>query len=77
MKEDIRSAINNGIEAITQLRSTEAIAFIENTATVLSECFLGGNKVIIAGNGGSLCDATHFAEELTGQFRGYRQALPR
>ncbi len=76
MKEDIRSAINNGIEAITQLRSTEAIAFIENTATVLSECFLGGNKVIIAGNGGSLCDATHFAEELTGQFRGYRQALP-
>ena len=76
MKEDIRSAINNGIEAITQLRSTEAIAFIVNTATVLSECFLGGNKVIIAGNGGSLCDATHFAEELTGQFRGYRQALP-
>ena len=28
------------------------------------------------GNGGSLCDATHFAEELTGRFRGSRRPLP-
>ena len=33
-------------------------------------------KIIIAGNGGSLCDASHFAEELTGFFRKYRAALP-
>ena len=32
--------------------------------------------MLIAGNGGSLCDAMHFAEELTGQFRTKRAALP-
>jgi D-sedoheptulose 7-phosphate isomerase len=32
--------------------------------------------LLIAGNGGSLCDAMHFAEELTGQFRKKRAALP-
>jgi D-sedoheptulose 7-phosphate isomerase len=35
-----------------------------------------GGKVLIAGNGGSNCDALHFAEEFTGRFRGNRRALP-
>ena len=35
-----------------------------------------GQKIISCGNGGSLCDATHFAEELTGRFRGIRRPLP-
>ncbi|MDO4950052.1 MAG: SIS domain-containing protein [Bacteroidales bacterium] len=35
-----------------------------------------GNKIIACGNGGSLCDATHFAEELTGRYRGNRRSLP-
>ena len=35
-----------------------------------------GNKIISCGNGGSLCDAMHFAEELTGRFRSDRRALP-
>ncbi|MBL8964182.1 MAG: SIS domain-containing protein [Phycisphaeraceae bacterium] len=34
-----------------------------------------GNKAIICGNGGSMCDAMHFAEELTGRFRDDRPAL--
>lgn len=34
-----------------------------------------GGKIITCGNGGSLCDAMHFAEELTGRFRGNRRAL--
>ncbi|BBI16443.1 phosphoheptose isomerase [Neochlamydia sp. S13] len=43
---------------------------------MIAECFSRGNKLIIAGNGGSLCDAAHFAEELTGVFRQTRPALP-
>jgi len=42
----------------------------------LTGCFRSGNKVLICGNGGSLCDALHFAEELTGRFRNDRPPLP-
>lgn len=48
-----------------------------NTAgEMLSESLRQGGKVISCGNGGSLCDAMHFAEELTGRFREDRKALP-
>lgn len=42
---------------------------IERVARLLVERFKAGNKVLICGNGGSACDAMHFAEELTGRFR--------
>ena len=35
-----------------------------------------GGKAISCGNGGSMCDAMHFAEEMTGRFRDNRKALP-
>jgi len=49
---------------------------IESAGNLLVEAFKNGNKVISCGNGGSMCDAMHFAEELTGQFRARRKALP-
>ncbi len=54
----------------------QAISAIANAATLLFEGLRNGNKIICCGNGGSLCDATHFAEELTGRFRCNRQPLP-
>jgi len=48
----------------------------EKIALDLAGAFERGNKVLIAGNGGSNCDALHFAEEFTGRFRGNRRALP-
>ena len=48
----------------------------EKTAKALAEVFKNGNKVMICGNGGSNCDALHFAEEFTGRFRSDRKALP-
>jgi D-sedoheptulose 7-phosphate isomerase len=51
------------------------VAGVERTIDELASCFARGNKVLICGNGGSLCDATHFAEELTGRFRKDRPAL--
>lgn len=42
---------------------------------LLVEMYRGGGKVFSCGNGGSLCDAMHFAEELTGRFRKDRPAL--
>lgn len=49
---------------------------IDAIATVLAERFRAGSKVLVCGNGGSLADAVHFAEELTGRFRADRPALP-
>lgn len=49
---------------------------IEAAGNLLVKAFEGGNKVISCGNGGSMCDAMHFAEELSGRFRNDRKALP-
>lgn len=48
----------------------------EKIAQELAEVFTNGNKVMICGNGGSNCDALHFAEEFTGRFRKERRPLP-
>jgi len=48
---------------------------IEHAAHLLAESLKKGNKIISAGNGGSHCDAMHFAEELTGRYRENRKAL--
>ena len=49
---------------------------IAAVATLCAETLKAGNKIISCGNGGSLCDATHFAEELTGRYRSNRRSLP-
>lgn len=74
--EAIISSLEACIAAVSQLKEPQSLAFIEETAQMLVNCFRMGGKIILAGNGGSLCDAAHFAEELTGFFRGFRPALP-
>lgn len=64
------------IQAARKVDEPKARTFIKNAAELLAHTFENGNKVLIAGNGGSLCDAAHFAEELTGFFRTQRRALP-
>lgn len=76
MQERLLKSINESIEAVEQLKQPHALLFMEKAANALTHCFRKGNKVIIAGNGGSLCDGAHFAEELTGIFRKKRAALP-
>jgi len=51
----------------------EALA---KAAGIMAAAMRAGGKVISCGNGGSMCDAMHFAEELSGRFRGDRRALP-
>jgi len=43
---------------------------------IMVSSILQGGKIISCGNGGSMCDAMHFAEELSGRFRNHRKALP-
>ncbi|MGV3707014.1 MAG: D-sedoheptulose 7-phosphate isomerase [Arcticibacter sp.] len=48
---------------------------IEAAGRLLSDAMASGNKVLSCGNGGSMCDAMHFAEELSGRYRHDRKAL--
>ncbi len=49
---------------------------IENAARMMADAISNNGKIISCGNGGSHCDAMHFAEELTGRYRDNRRALP-
>jgi len=75
-EEKLLNAIDDCAGAIAQLKWASSLFFLQKVSEALATCFNRGNKVILAGNGGSLCDAAHFAEELTGVFRQKRRALP-
>lgn len=49
---------------------------INHLSEVIANTFINKGKVLVCGNGGSHCDAMHFAEEFTGRFRKNRTALP-
>jgi D-sedoheptulose 7-phosphate isomerase len=70
-------AANELIRLMTDLCEDEStLAEIEKISDLISSSFKDGGKVLICGNGGSGCDAEHFAEEFTGRFRKDRRALP-
>ncbi|MGI9277715.1 MAG: D-sedoheptulose 7-phosphate isomerase [Endozoicomonas sp.] len=58
------------------IKDESCISAINEAAELLAESFKNGGKVISCGNGGSHCDAMHFAEELTGRYRDNRPAYP-
>lgn len=76
MQNAILQSVTDGVRAIEFLKESTNLIFIERTSELIANCFQKGGKLLIAGNGGSLCDAMHFAEELTGVFRTKRKALP-
>lgn len=49
---------------------------VTRASEILVDCLKNGGKIISAGNGGSMCDAMHFAEELSGRWRLNRRGLP-
>jgi D-sedoheptulose 7-phosphate isomerase len=76
MKSYISNSIEEAIQAIAQLKQPHGLEFIEKAGEMVADAFAQGNKILTAGNGGSLCDAAHLAEEFTGLFRKFRPALP-
>lgn len=75
MQTILQNSLNDVIKAAQALQQPKGRKFIEKAARMIAECCQRKNKVLIAGNGGSLCDAMHFAEELSGQYRKPRPAL--
>ncbi len=60
---------------LNQFQTEENYTKIEQAIDWMSEAIQGGGKIISCGNGGSMCDAMHFAEELSGRYRNNRKAL--
>jgi len=78
---DLHKTISFSLEearrALDEFISDEVtLGVIERGAKICAEALERGNKILSCGNGGSLCDATHFAEELTGRYRDNRRPLP-
>ncbi|MBV7300879.1 D-sedoheptulose 7-phosphate isomerase [Enterovibrio paralichthyis] len=73
----IRSELNEAAQVLNAfLADDNNIASIEAAAKLLADSFKAGGKVLSCGNGGSHCDAMHFAEELTGRYRENRPGYP-
>ncbi|HOH59639.1 MAG TPA: D-sedoheptulose 7-phosphate isomerase [Candidatus Cloacimonadota bacterium] len=77
MPDIIRDALNTALRTLQSfVASDDHIQTMEEIAALITECYRNHGQVIIFGNGGSMCDAMHFAEELTGRFRQDRPPLP-
>lgn len=76
-RRHINDALSEASLALASLsQDTAALEAIEHAATLLIHTFEQGGRVYSCGNGGSMSDAMHFAEELTGRFRENRAGLP-
>jgi D-sedoheptulose 7-phosphate isomerase len=69
----IRAALEEAAGSLKSLIADEAaLANIAAAGELLASTFAAGGRAYSCGNGGSMCDAMHFAEELTGRFRDNR-----
>ena len=58
------------------LADKRLLGALETCASDIAACFASGNKLLIAGNGGSAADAQHFAAEMVGRYKLERKAFP-
>jgi D-sedoheptulose 7-phosphate isomerase len=63
-------------EILQKFNTNENFQKIADAGSLMVEAIKNGGKIISCGNGGSMCDAMHFAEELTGRYRDNRPAMP-
>ncbi|MGB5853878.1 MAG: D-sedoheptulose 7-phosphate isomerase [Oceanisphaera sp.] len=76
-QDQIRSELSEAAEVLNRFLADDTnLQAIEKAAKLLAERFKAGGKVLSCGNGGSHCDAMHFAEELTGRYRENRPGYP-
>lgn len=76
-KDLILKELKEAAKVLEQFLSNQAnIDAVNDAAMLMADAINAGNKIFSCGNGGSHCDAMHFAEELTGRYREDRKALP-
>jgi len=76
IKEQIRANLLEGKSVLENFLANDGnINAIANAAEIMTNAIRSGKKIMSCGNGGSHCDAMHFAEELSGRYRNNRPAL--
>ena len=72
-RERVLAALTEASSALAALMAdTATLDSIDSAASRIARSMAAGGRVFSCGNGGSMCDAMHFAEELTGRFRDDR-----
>lgn len=72
----IRNSLLEAQTGLDNLIKNEGVLLnIDRSAEIIADSLRKNGKAIACGNGGSMCDAIHFAEELSGRFRKDRKAL--
>jgi len=75
LKSEIKKQFEEAQLILSQFQNVENFEKIETAIEMMCTALKAGNKIISCGNGGSMCDAMHFAEELSGRFRNNRRGL--
>lgn len=75
MEKKIVRAFEESI-AVKEKFVKENVALIAEVSRLIADTFNEGNKVLIFGNGGSACDASHIAAEFVNRFKRDRPGLP-
>lgn len=68
--QEAQNTLNSFIE------DPKNVALIDQAVNTFVGSFKNAGRVFSCGNGGSMCDSLHFAEELTGRYRKNRAPLP-
>lgn len=75
LEEQIRQEFKESQLVLEQFQTAENFSKIAEAIRWMGDAINSGNKIISCGNGGSMADAMHFAEELSGRFRADRKAI--
>lgn len=77
MSDYVISALTEASQSLQNfIAQPDSIRKIHTATDLLVKTIKQGGRIISCGNGGSMCDAMHFAEELTGRYRKDRAPLP-
>jgi len=76
-KDSLRQHFAEAAQLLSQVMADASwLTSVDEASQAFIQSIASGGKVLSCGNGGSLCDAMHFAEELSGRYRENRRALP-
>lgn len=74
--KQIADHFNEALEILQKFNTESNHQLIQEAGNLMVSAIRNGGKIVSCGNGGSMCDAMHFAEELTGRYRDDRKAIP-
>jgi D-sedoheptulose 7-phosphate isomerase len=75
-KNSVATHFEEALKVLQEFSVEENFTKISEAGNLIVNALSNGGKVISCGNGGSMSDAMHFAEELTGRYRNDRKAIP-